>query len=199
MYIYIYTYRRPENSRNRCEIHRSNVFNAFPPRELRLYGYYIKRILRRRKGEGRGKRESEYPSSLGQKGQRLTQNRFTFFMSPSHLFFLSFPFPMSKSDRPPVVQFVSIFLGPLSRTGNWFSFPHIHRGFAGHLGGNRKSGARGLTSSRMRPRPLVSLPFYPVIDSAVASDSSNFFFSFLPLSLSLFLLFVEKSRKRIEV
>ena len=92
---------------------------------------------------------------------------------------------MSKSDRPPVVQFVSIFLGPLSRTGNWFSFPHIHRGLAGHLGGNRKSGARGLTSSRMRPRPLVSLPFYPVIDSAVASDSSSFFFSFLSLSLSL--------------
>lgn len=105
-------------------------------------------------------------------------------MSPSHLFFLSFPFPMSKSDRPPVVQFVSIFLGPLSRTGNWFSFPHIHRGLAGHLGGNRKSGARGLTSSRMRPRPLVSLPFYPVIDSAVAS--SSFFFSFLSLSHSFF-------------
>lgn len=70
---------------------------------------------------------------------------------------------------------MSIFLGPLSRTGNWFSFPHIHRGLAGHLGGNRKSGARGLTSSRMRPRPLVSLPFYPVIDSVRASCRLGFF------------------------
>ena len=62
----------------------------------------------RRGGEGRGKREWEYPSSLGQKtGQETDPEQvLLFFMSPSRLFlffflfffFLSFPFPMSKSD-----------------------------------------------------------------------------------------------------
>ena len=60
---------------------------------------------------------------------------------------------------------LSIFLGPLSRTETGF-LSHISRDLAGHLGGNRKSGAPELTSSRMRPRPLVSLQFRPVIDGA---------------------------------
>ena len=90
---------------------------------------------------------------------------------------------------------MSIFLGPLSRTGNWFSFPHIRRGLAGHLGGNRKSGARGLTSSRMRPRPLVSLPFYPVIDSARPPRILRVSFS-LSSSLSLSLSFFSSPKNR---
>lgn len=93
---------------------------------------------------------------------------------------------------------MSIFLGPLSRTGNWFSFPHIHRGLAGHLGGNRKSGARGLTSSRMRPRPLVSLPFYPVIDSVRASCRLGFFEFLFFFSSFISLFSLSSLRRKIE-
>lgn len=101
--------------------------------------------------------------SLGQKGRWLTQNRFTSCLL-GFFFFFSF-FVASRVRVGLTSSRLSIFLGPLSRTETGF-LSHISRDLAGHLGGNRKSGAPELTSSRMRPRPLVSLQFWPVIDGA---------------------------------
>lgn len=89
---------------------------------------------RRGGGRGRGKREWEYPSSLGQKtGQRLTQNRFYFslcllrvFFSFSFFFFSFFLFLFQCPSR---IDLHSARLCPsfLAR------YPALETGFLSHI------------------------------------------------------------------
>lgn len=113
------------------------------------------------------KRGGERVPSLGQKGHRLTQNRFPSCLLRIFSFLVSFPpFHCSRVRVRLTSTRLSIFLGPLSRTELVFfpTYPGaLHRSLRGK---QEESGAPRLTSSRMHARPLVSLRFCPVIDGA---------------------------------